>query len=73
MCNCNQKRTMYSSGDQESRRGMVKVKLVENNPLVLSGDITGRMYVFRYINDINWIDKRDVLSMKHIRGLEVLY
>jgi len=71
MCNCNQQRTVYSSGNEPSQKGMVKIKLMINKPLVLNGDITGRMYVFRNIHDINWVDKRDAMSMKGIEGLQV--
>lgn len=71
MCNCNQKRAMYSQANNASPKGMVKVKLTENNPLVLNGDVTGRTYIFRNLNDINWVDNRDVLSMKDINGLQI--
>ena len=71
MCNCNQKRALYSSKEDPAQKGMVKVKLVENNPLVVNGNITGRMYVFRNINDINWVDKRDATAIKKINGLQV--
>lgn len=73
MCDCNQKRAIYSSGNDQPQKGMVKVKLIENNALVLTGDITGRMYVFRSINDINWVDKRDAMSMKEINGLQIFF
>ncbi len=73
MCNCNQKRAIYSSGNNQSQKGMVKVKLIEDNALVLNGNITGRMYVFRNINDINWVDKRDAMSMKEIKGLQIFF
>lgn len=73
MCNCNQKRAMYSSENNQSQKGVVKVKLIENTPMVLKGNITGRMYVFRNINDLNWVDKRDVMSMKEINGLQIFY
>lgn len=73
MCNCNQQRTVYLSDNNQSQKGMVKVKLIQNNPMVLNGNITGRMYVFRNINDCNWVDKRDVMSMKEINGLQIFY
>jgi hypothetical protein len=73
MCNCNQKRAMFSSGNNQSQKGMVKVKLIQNNALVLNGAITGRMYVFRNINDINWVDKRDAISMKETNGLQIFF
>ncbi len=73
MCNCNQKRAIYSSESNQSQKGMVKVILKENTPTVLNGDITGRIYVFRKINDLNWVDKRDVMSMNEINGLQIFY
>ncbi|HEY8934796.1 MAG TPA: hypothetical protein VIM65_06225 [Cyclobacteriaceae bacterium] len=50
---------------------MVKVKLTENTPLVFTGDVTGRMYAFQNINDINWVDRRDAMSMNK-NGLQIL-
>ena len=73
MCNCNQKRAAYSAGRDPSQKGMVKVVLTDDKPQVLNGNITGRMYVFRNINDINWVDKRDVISMKGIKGMQIVY
>ncbi len=73
MGNCNQKRAIYSSGNNKSQKGMVKVKLTENTPMVINGNITGRLYVFGNINDINWVDERDVMSMKEINGLQIFY
>jgi hypothetical protein len=73
MCNCNQKRTMYASENNHSQNGTVKVMLISNTPMVVNGDITGRMYVFRNMNDINWIDKRDAMSLKGIEGLQIFY
>lgn len=72
MCNCNQQRSMYSQSNKQTPIGMVKVKLTENKPLVLNGDITGRTYIFRNLNDIHWVDKRDVMSMKNISGLQIV-
>lgn len=73
MCNCNQKRAMYSSQNPQSQRGMVKVLLKENKPMVINGDITGRMYVFRKINDINWVDKRDIVGIRETTSLQISY
>ena len=73
MCICNQKRAMYSPGSSQPQKGMVKVQLLDNNPVVINGDITGRMYVFRHINDFNWVDKRDAISLQEISGLQVIY
>jgi hypothetical protein len=73
MCNCNQQRSAYSSENTQLQKGMVKVKLIKNKPAVLNGNITGRMYVFRNINDINWVDKRDAISMKEINSLLIFY
>jgi len=73
MCNCNQKRTMYSSDNERSQQGSVKMKLIQKNPIVLNGDITGRTYKFEKINDFIWVDKRDVKSMDKITGLQIIY
>jgi hypothetical protein len=73
MCNCNQKRTQYTSENNEIQKETVKVMLIGNTPMVINGDITGRMYVFRNKNDINWVDKRDVITMKGIDGLQIFY
>jgi len=73
MCNCNKKRATYARENDSSRKGMVKVVLVDNNPLVLNGNVTGRMYVFRKIHDLNWVDKRDAESMEEIKGVQVVY
>jgi hypothetical protein len=70
MCNCNQKRTAYSTQNDMSK-GLVKVMLIQNGSLVLNGDITGRTYVFRTTNDVNWVDSRDVISMKKQKGLQI--
>ncbi|HZH67306.1 MAG TPA: hypothetical protein VEY10_20615 [Flavisolibacter sp.] len=64
---------MYSSEANSSQRGMVKVKLIKDTAVVVNGNITGRMYVFRTTNDINWVDKRDAISMKEADGLQVFY
>jgi hypothetical protein len=71
MCNCNQKRAMYSSGNNQSPKGSVKVMLTENTPLEINGNITGRLYVFTHINDTRWVDKRDAMEMKEINGLQI--
>ena len=73
MCNCNNKRAAYTAQNNQLQTGMVKVKLVADVPMVLNGNITGRMYVFRNINDTNWVDQRDVLSMKQTAGLQIIY
>jgi hypothetical protein len=73
MCNCNQQRAMYTSENKQLQKGTVKVMLVNNTPMVLNGDVTGRMYIFRNINDVNWVDRRDAISMKGINGLQIFY
>lgn len=73
MCNCNQKRTAYSAGSRPSQKGLVKVILTDNEPQIVNGNVTGRMYVFRNINDTNWVDNRDAISMKGIKGLQIIY
>jgi hypothetical protein len=72
MCNCNQKRMMYSSVNLDQHKGLVKVKLISQTHLVLNGRVTGRMYIFRNFNDITWVDKRDLQFMKNIREIEIL-
>jgi Icc-related predicted phosphoesterase len=64
---------MYLSEAAPPQKGMVKVKLTKADALIVSGDITGRMYVFRNINDVNWVDKRDAVSMKERDELQVLH
>jgi hypothetical protein len=72
MCNCNQQRSMYSAANNQIPKGMVRVKLIKNEPVVLNGDITGRTYIFRAINDINWVDKRDAMSLTESQGLQLI-
>ena len=73
MCNCNTKRAAYTSEVNPSATGMVKVKLLADTPVVLNGDITGRMYVFRNMNDTNWVDKRDLPGIITTVGLQIIY
>jgi hypothetical protein len=72
MCNCNQKRTMYSQENNSNKNGMVKVKRIDDSPLVMNGDITGRAYIFRALNEINWVDKRDAMSISEKDGLQLV-
>lgn len=72
MCNCNQQRSMYTAANNQIQKGMVRVKLIKNESVVLNGDITGRTYIFRQINDINWVDKRDAMSLTESQGLQVI-
>jgi hypothetical protein len=73
MCNCNQQRANYSSANAQPQKGVVKVKLTENTPMVINGSVTGRTYEFRKINDLNLVDRRDVISMNVIPGLQIFY
>ena len=76
MCNCNQKRSAYSAQQETASRGtrgMVKVKLIGGDPIALSGNVTGRTYVFREINDVHMVDKRDATGMKDVKGLQFFY
>jgi hypothetical protein len=73
MCNCNQERAEYSKAETQSQKGVVKVKLMLDTPIEINGSITGRTYVFRKVNDSNWIDRRDVMSMNGIAGLQIFY
>lgn len=72
MCNCNQK-VSYSSPNQAKQAGAVLVKLIGKDSIVMNGSITGRMYIFRNINDTNWVDKRDALALEKVDGLMVVY
>jgi hypothetical protein len=45
--------------------------LVENTPVSINGNYTGRTYRFKNINDINWVDKRDIPGVKDILGLQI--
>lgn len=73
MCNCNKKRAAYSAGNNQPQKGTVKVVLVENKPKTLNGNVTGRMYVFNKIHDINWVDRRDAVGMEEVKGLQVVH
>ena len=73
MCNCNQSRISYSSGNERLSRGTVMVKRTTNTPIVIRGDITGRRYVFKKNGDINWIDSRDVMGMDETEGLQIFH
>ncbi|MBL7732412.1 MAG: hypothetical protein JNM88_14630 [Chitinophagaceae bacterium] len=74
MCNCNKKRAAYGADNETTRnqRGMVKVKLVGGDPIALSGNITGRTYIFRKLNDVQLVDKRDAKQLEKINGLQFL-
>ncbi len=72
MC-CNQNRVRYTNENKHAQKGMIKVILVGNTPIAIHGDISGRTYKFRKIKDSNWVDARDVVSMKEIKGLQILY
>jgi hypothetical protein len=71
MCNCNQQRALYAANNT-GPKGTVKVISIAEASTVINGDITGRMYVFRNKNDFNWVDKRDAISMKENKSLQVL-
>lgn len=79
MCNCNQKRANYSTKNlqgrqtQDAHHGMNQVKLLQQSPMEINGEITGRKYVFKKLNDINWVDKRDLVSMQQIKELQILF
>jgi hypothetical protein len=73
MCNCNQQRSGFSAANDANKRGMVRVTLVEDTPLTITGNVTGRMYVFRNIHDFNWVDKRDAPDLRDIKALIVVY
>lgn len=72
MCNCNQQRIQYNAYENQNPKGMVKVKLITKNSLLVNGDLTGRSYIFRKINDINWVDKRDAMGFAKIKDLQLI-
>lgn len=78
MCNCNQKRTAFNAknlqgnANQDAHQGMNQMKLVQQGPMEINGDITGRKYIFKKKDDINWVDKRDVINMREIKGLMMI-
>lgn len=72
MCNCNNNRANYSLQKGEDKRGMVKVKLTGNQTQVINGDITGRTYIFNKKNEVQWVDMRDVDSLKGVKSLKIL-
>lgn len=77
MCNCNQKRQQFSSGQKRvqpntSSMGMGQVRLTQDEPLLLYGDVTGKEYAFQQKNQILWVDKSDINYLKHREGIEVL-
>jgi len=72
MCNCNKKRMDYSLQMEETKKGMVKVKLTDSKTQVVSGDVTGRTYIFSQKNSIQWVDMRDAAGIKTIKNLKIL-
>jgi hypothetical protein len=74
MCNCTRKRASYSAQNSSRDRGTVKVKLLGKESLKVTGDITGRVYVFsNNNNNMNWVDRRDIISMKKNKELQILH
>lgn len=78
MCNCNNKRTALAIANHSQvennlpNNNLVKVKLMQQSPLEVYGDITGKKYSFEKNNAILWVDKRDVMRMRRLTGLQVL-
>ncbi len=72
MCNCNQKRTTTNFGNQISNQSVAKVKLITEDPVTITGNITGRQYAFRYVNEINLVDPRDLQGLKGMHNLLIL-
>ncbi len=64
---------MYSTNNNQTQKGLVKVKLIQKNPIILNGNITGRTYEFKKINDFILVDKRDAQGMDNIAGLQIIY
>jgi hypothetical protein len=75
VCNCNQKRAAYSStntNQEVAPMGTRQVKLIKDGVYTITGNITGRVYVFKKMNDVNWVDQRDMLSMQNIKELQII-
>jgi hypothetical protein len=75
VCNCNQKRAAYSSANtnqEAAPMGVRQVQLVKEGPFTITGNITSRVYVFKKINDVNWVDRRDLLQMENVKELQVI-
>jgi hypothetical protein len=72
MCNCNQTRASYAAPNNSAHKALVAVKRTQNNPLVLQGKFTGRLYKFRNINDVCWVDQRDVGVLQGVQGLQIV-
>lgn len=77
MC-CNQKRTAFkltssTPAEVENTNGMHRVKLTHKKPITVTGDITGRVYVFKQTGVVTWVDKRDLYYLKNVKGLEIIY
>lgn len=75
MCNCNQKRAALSSTNtshEVAPMGTRQVKLIQEGTFSITGNTTGRVYVFKKMNDVNWVDQRDLLYMQNVKGLQVI-
>jgi hypothetical protein len=75
VCNCNQKRAGLSSvnNNQEvAPMGTRQVKLIKEGVYTITGNTTGRVYVFKEINDVNWVDQRDLIYIQDVKELQVI-
>lgn len=75
MCNCNQKRGSLSSASNNTEvapLGSRQVKLIKEGVYTIRGNTTGRVYLFRKINDVNWVDQRDLMYMQDVKELQVI-
>lgn len=73
MCNCNKKRMSLQNKADNAYKNMVKVRLKENKPMLINGNITGQTYIFKNKGDVNWVDKRDLDELKRYKDLVLVY
>jgi hypothetical protein len=72
MCNCNQKRAAFKQVPDAYYRNMIKMRLQNEDQVVVNGSITGRTYIFKTKGDINWVDKRDLNDFSNHQNIITL-
>jgi hypothetical protein len=73
MCNCTKTRQVtYSNQDLRSKPRLIMVKLIDNTPINLRGNYTGRLYQFMRHNPIIKVDIRDTESVEKEKGLQIM-
>jgi len=73
MCNCNENRRVITHATQRNNRGKVKVTYLLKAPLKYAGDYTGRTYVFKTKNSVQWVDERDAKYFQDNPSFEIEY